>query len=64
MKIVGISGSPRTKGNTDILVQEALKAASELGAKTEFIALSGKKIKPCNGCGTCRTDKSKGICAI
>ncbi|MDD5617283.1 MAG: flavodoxin family protein [Candidatus Methanoperedens sp.] len=64
MKIVGISGSPRAKGNTEILVHEALKAASELGAKTEFIALSGKKIKPCNGCGTCRTDKSKGICAI
>ncbi len=64
MKIVGISGSPRAKGNTEILVQEALRAASELGAKTELIALSGKKIKPCNGCGTCRTDKSKGICAI
>ncbi|MDD5472825.1 MAG: flavodoxin family protein [Candidatus Methanoperedens sp.] len=64
MKILGISGSPRAKGNTDILVQEALKAASEMGAKTEFIALSGKKIKPCNGCGTCRTESSKGICAI
>lgn len=64
MKIVGISGSPRAKGNTEILVQEALIAASELGAKTELIALSGKKIKPCNGCGTCRTDKSKGICTI
>jgi len=64
MKIVGISGSPRTKGNTDILVQEALKAASEMDAKTEFIALAGKKIKPCTGCGTCRTESSKGICAI
>jgi len=64
MKILGISGSPRAKGNTDILVQEALKAASEMGAEQEFIAISGKKIKPCNGCGTCRTDKSKGICAI
>ncbi len=64
MKIVGISGSPRTKGNTDILVQEALKAASETGAKTEFIALAGKKIKPCTGCGTCRTESSKGTCSI
>jgi multimeric flavodoxin WrbA len=35
-----------------------------MGAKTELISLSGKKIKPCTGCGTCRTDKSKGICAI
>lgn len=64
MKILGISGSPRAKGNTDILVQEALRAASELGAKTEFIALSGKKIKPCTGCGTCYTGNSKGICVI
>lgn len=64
MKIVGISGSPRVKGNTEILVQEALKAASEMGAKTEFIALSGKKIKPCTGCGACRTESSKGICTI
>ncbi len=43
MKIVGISGSPRAKGNTEILVQEALRAASEVGAKQELIALSGKK---------------------
>ncbi len=64
MKILGISGSPRAKGNTDILVQEALRAASEVGAKTEFIALAGKKIKPCTGCGTCHTESSKGICAI
>ncbi len=58
------SGSPRTKGNTDLLVQEALKAASGAGADTEFISLAGKKIKPCNACGTCQTEKSKGICAI
>ena len=64
MRILGISGSPRAKGNTEILVNEALSVASEMGAKTEFIALSGKKIKPCTGCGTCRTESSKGICAI
>jgi len=45
MKILGISGSPRAKGNTDILVQEALKAASEMGADQRFIAISGKKIR-------------------
>ncbi len=64
MKIIGISGSPRTKGNTDLLVQEALKAASGAGADTEFISLAGKKINPCNACGTCRTEKSKGVCTI
>ena len=64
MKIAGISGSPRAKGNTDLLVQEALKAASGAGADTEFVSFAGKKIKPCNGCGTCRTEKSKGVCTI
>lgn len=64
MKITGISGSPRKNGNTEILVHEALKAASETGAETEFISLAGKNIKPCTGCGTCYTEKSKGICAI
>ncbi|MBE0521882.1 MAG: flavodoxin family protein [Candidatus Methanoperedenaceae archaeon] len=64
MKIIGISGSPRARGNTEILVHEALKAASEMDAETEFISLVGKNIKPCNGCGTCYTEKSKGICAI
>jgi multimeric flavodoxin WrbA len=32
-----MSGSPRIKGNTEILVQEALKAAFEMGAEQEFI---------------------------
>ena len=64
MRILGISGSPRAKGNTEILVHEALKAASEMGAKTDFITLSGRKIKPCTGCGTCRTESSMGICVI
>jgi NAD(P)H-dependent FMN reductase len=36
MKILGISGSPRAKGNTDILIHEALKAASEMIAELIF----------------------------
>ncbi len=38
MKIVGISGSTRAKGNTDILVQEALRAASELDMRMAEVA--------------------------
>ncbi len=57
MKILGISGSPRTKDNTEILVKEALKASSEMGAEQEFITLAGKRINPCTGCGTCRTER-------
>jgi multimeric flavodoxin WrbA len=63
-KIVGLSGSPRKEGNTEILVKEALKAAKKQGAETEFISLAGKKIEPCQACYTCRSKDSKGICAI
>jgi len=47
VSILGIAGSPR-KGNTEILVREALKAAEEVGGVlTEFISLREKPVKPC-----------------
>jgi len=53
--IVGIVGSPRVEGNTEKLVVEALKAASEEeGIQTELIRLAGKEIKPCDACLSCR----------
>ncbi len=56
-KIIGIVGSPRKGGNTEILTKEALRAASEEGAETELITLAGKEIKPCDGCRQCREKK-------
>jgi multimeric flavodoxin WrbA len=52
-RIVGISGSPRTGGNTELLVKEALGAAAEENVQTEFISLAGKRIEPCDACGSC-----------
>jgi len=53
--IIGIVGSPRVEGNTEKLVVEALKAASEEeGVQTELIRLAGKEIKPCDACLSCR----------
>ena len=53
--IIGIVGSPRVEGNTEKLVVEALKAASEEeGIQTELIRLAGKEIKPCDACLSCR----------
>ncbi|MBS7653149.1 flavodoxin family protein [Candidatus Bathyarchaeota archaeon] len=59
--IVGIVGSPRFNGNTEILLSEALKAAAEDGAKTELIRLAGKEVKPCDACFSCR---ETGECRI
>jgi len=54
VKILGVVGSPRVGGNTELLVLETLKAAEGEGAKTELIRLAGKEIKPCDACQTCR----------
>lgn len=59
--ILGISGSPRVNGNTEILLSEALKAAAMDGAETELISLAGKEIKPCDACFSCR---KTGECRI
>lgn len=53
MKVLGIVCSPRKGGNTEILVDEALAAARELGAEVELVTIADKNIAPCDGCGSC-----------
>jgi len=61
-KVIGISGSPRKKGNTEILIQLALDAIRTEGIDTEIITLADKTISPCNACMACK--KVKNRCAI
>ncbi|MBS7619588.1 flavodoxin family protein [Candidatus Bathyarchaeota archaeon] len=61
MKILGIVGSPRLGGNTETLTRIALEEVSKEGIETELISLAGKKITPCDACGSCRTT---GVCHI
>ncbi len=53
MKILGLVGSYRKLGNTEILVKEALLAAQHLGAKVDLMRLTDLKIEPCKGCMAC-----------
>jgi multimeric flavodoxin WrbA len=53
MKIVAIVGSPRLKGNTNYLVDQALDEAQKYGAETEKIVLSDYEVKPCLGHDNC-----------
>ena len=53
MKALGIVGSPRRGGNTEILTEHALKAIAEEGIGTELITLAGLDIKGCTGCMAC-----------
>lgn len=55
MKILAIVGSPRTKGNTNYLVDRALEEAELLGVETEKVILSELEIKPCVGHDNCST---------
>jgi multimeric flavodoxin WrbA len=52
IKIIAIMGSPR-KGNTDTLVQQAIKGAEEMGAEVEYIKLRKLKIGDCVACEAC-----------
>lgn len=56
MKIVGICGSPRIGGNTEIMVKEALRGAKSVGAVAELVHLGKVKIEWCNGCLKCEED--------
>jgi multimeric flavodoxin WrbA len=53
MKVLGVSGSPRAGGNTEILVKLALQGMAERGIETDFLSLSDWPIKPCMACGGC-----------
>jgi len=53
MKVLGISGSPRPGGNTDILVKMALEVLAAEGLQTEFVSLADRPIKPCMACRGC-----------
>ncbi len=61
MKVLGIMGSPRVKGNTDLLVDEALKGAQSEHAETEKIVIDKLKITPCREYYGCFKD---GNCVI
>ena len=61
MKVLGIMGSPRIKGNTDLLLDEALKGAQGQGAEVEKVIVDKLNIAPCREYYGCVKD---GNCVI
>lgn len=61
MKVLGILGSPRKGGNTELLLEEALKGAEAEGAGVERLRLTDYNIIPCKECLACFKD---GNCII
>ncbi|MEW6377648.1 MAG: flavodoxin family protein [Thermodesulfobacteriota bacterium] len=61
MKVLGIFGSPRRGGNTELLLEEALKGAKAEGAEVERLFITDFTITPCKECHGC--DRT-GECVI
>jgi multimeric flavodoxin WrbA len=57
VKAIGIVGSPRKGGNTEILTAHTLKAIAEEGLETELVSLAGLDIRPCDGCRICAREE-------
>ena len=51
--MLGIAGSPRRGGNTDLLLAEVMKGAASRGAEVKTIILNDLKITPCQHCDAC-----------
>lgn len=51
--MLGVAGSPRCHGNTDILIEKALMGAREGGADVELVRLRDLDIEHCQGCNSC-----------
>lgn len=61
MHTVIVLGSPRKKGNSEVLAQAIAKGLESAGGSVEYIRLNSLSLRPCQGCGGC--DKT-GACVI
>ncbi len=61
MLALGLQGSPRKKGNSDLLLAMFMDALHRRGALTHTIEVSRQKIEPCKELTVC---EKKGFCPI
>jgi putative NADPH-quinone reductase len=61
VRVLGISGSPRRRGNTEQLLDRFLEGAADAGGETEKIVLSTLDYHSCKGCNACH---KTGVCVI
>ena len=52
-QVLGIVGSPRRGGNTEILIDEVLSGAKNGGALVKKVILNDLNINPCQACNSC-----------
>jgi multimeric flavodoxin WrbA len=61
MKILALNGSPRREGNTELLLEAALKGVREKGGEVKLYHLNALSLTPCQQCGEC---DDSGRCVI
>ena len=61
MRVLGMNGSPRREGNTDLLLAQVMKGAEDKGAETKTLILNDLDIGPCQHCDACF---EAGVCKI
>jgi len=54
--VLGIAGSPRRRGNSDSMLDAALKGAEAAGALTQRVVVSSAGISACRACQACSRD--------
>jgi multimeric flavodoxin WrbA len=53
MKVLAINGSPRKKGNTQLMLDAAREELEKCGIQVEGISLADFDVRPCDGCEKC-----------
>jgi arsenate reductase len=61
MFALGLQGSPRIKGNSDLLLAQFMAALADHGARTQIIQVTKSHIEPCKELTVC---ERKGLCPI
>lgn len=60
-QIVILKGSPRERGNSNVLADQVQVGAEASGASVESFFLHNMDIRPCDGCDFCR---ETGVCVL
>ncbi len=56
-EILGVGGSPRKNGNSDILLRQVLAGVSQENIGCSLVQLRDIQFQGCIGCEKCRKDK-------
>ncbi len=64
MKLLAFNASPRKGGNTEVLIKEAMRAATDAGTSVEYIRIQSLNIKCCIGCRKCKQPGYEPLCSI